>query len=149
MHSKLHLLLANISKQHRPISPQSLQRLDKDNRTVVVDAFRWDYADTHTTTKTHSSPSLRFGETAVSLLTSLPPESSYGTKLGLERSTSKSTSGSLVTRTSARSQTPRGGSLSFVSRIKGRKRFRCPKRSISCIQPPAHLVVSSGVGGTE
>jgi hypothetical protein len=34
-------------------------------------------------------------------------------------------------------------------RIKGRRRFRYPKRSISCIQPPAHLVVSSVFGGTN
>jgi hypothetical protein len=39
--------------------------------------------------------------------------------------------------------------LSFGARINGRKRFRYPTRSISCIQPPAHLDVSSGDGGTE
>jgi hypothetical protein len=59
------------------------------------------------------------------------------------------TSGSAATRASARGQTPRGRSVSSGVRIKVRKRFRYPARSISCIQPPAHLAVSSVVGGTE
>jgi hypothetical protein len=67
----------------------------------------------------------------------------------LERSTSKMTSGSVATRASAWGQTPRGGSVSFGARIKERKLFRYPKHSISCIQPPAHLAVSSAIGGYE
>jgi hypothetical protein len=76
---------------------------------------------------------LRFFGTLVpvSLAASLQSIYSDGTKLGLERSTSKMTSGSVATRESARGQTPRGGSLSFGARIKGGKRFRYPKRSIS------------------
>jgi hypothetical protein len=70
-------------------------------------------------------------------------------KLGFERSTSKRTSGSVATRASARDQTPRDGSLAFGARSKWRKRFRYPKRSISCIQPPAHLALTAGVGGSE
>jgi hypothetical protein len=74
---------------------------------------------------------------------------SDGTKLGLEQSTSKITSGSIAAWASAKGQTPRGGSLSFGARIKERKRLRYPKRSISCIQPPANLAVSSVLGGTK
>jgi hypothetical protein len=92
---------------------------------------------------------LGFYGMTVSLAVSLPYASSDSTKLGLERSTSKMTSGSVATRESARGQTPRGGSLSVGARIKGPKQFRYPKRSVSCIQPPTHLAVSSGDGGTE
>jgi hypothetical protein len=106
-----------------------------------------DYPRTKTTT--HSPPRLRFFETPVSSAACLPPASSDGTKLGLERSTSKMTSGRVATRASAGGQTPRGGSLSFGARTKARKRFRYPNLSISCIQPPAHLAVSRGVGGVE
>ena len=95
-------------------------------------------------TTTHWSPRLRF---PVSVTASLPSVSSVGTKLGLERSTSKMTSGSVATRANAQGQTPRGGGLSSGARINRRNRFRYPKRSISCIQLPAHLVISSGVGG--
>jgi hypothetical protein len=74
---------------------------------------------------THSSPRLRFFGTLVSAV-SIPSVSSDGTKLGLERSTSKMTSGSAATRASARGQTPRDESLSFGARIKARKQFRSP-----------------------
>jgi hypothetical protein len=70
----------------------------------------------------HLSPRLRFVRTPVSLAASLLPSvSSDGTKLGLEPSTSKLTSGSIATRASACGQTPRGGRLSFGARIKGPK----------------------------
>jgi hypothetical protein len=123
---------------------------DKDcDSLATAHAFLRDTAAETILTKTQSSQHLRFVGTPVSSAASLPPVSSDGTKLGLERSTSKMTSGSVVTWASARGQTPRGGSLSFGARIQGRKRFRYPKRSISCIQPLVHLAVSSGVGGTE
>jgi hypothetical protein len=96
-----------------------------------------------------SSPRLRLSRTPVSLAASLPYVALDGTKLGLVRSTSKMTLGSVATRASARGQTPRSARLSLDARIKGRKRFRYPTRSISCIQPLAHLAVSSVVGGTE
>ena len=64
-----------------------------------------------TKTTTHSSSRLRLLRTRVSSAASLPSVFSNDTKLGLERSTSKMTSGSLATRASARGQTPRGGSL--------------------------------------
>jgi hypothetical protein len=95
-----------------------------------------------------SSPRLRFFGMLVSAA-SIPSVSSDGTKLGLEHKNSKMTSGSVAARASARGQIPQGRSFSFGARIKGRKRFLYPKRSISCIQPPSHLAVSSGVGGTE
>jgi hypothetical protein len=90
---------------------------------------------------THSSPRLRFFGTPVSAA-SIPSVSSDGIKLGLKHKTSKMTSGSVAARASAPGQTPRGGSFSYGARIKGRKRFRYPKRSTSCIQQPAHLAVS-------
>jgi hypothetical protein len=54
------------------------------------------------------SPRLRFVGLPVSLVASLPPASSDGTNLSLERSTSKMTSGSVAARASAWVQTPRG-----------------------------------------
>jgi hypothetical protein len=96
-------------------------------------------------TTTRSSLHLRFFATPASLTALLPSVSSEGTKLGLERSTSKMTLGKVATRASICGQIRRGGSLSLSARIKGRKRFRNPKS----IQPPAHLAVSSVVGGTQ
>jgi hypothetical protein len=54
-----------------------------------------------TNTKTQTSPRLRFFGTPASLTASFPSVSSDGTKLGLERSTSKMTSGSVATWASA------------------------------------------------
>ena len=64
-----------------------------------------------------SSPCLRF---PVSVTASLASVFSVSTKLGLERSTSKMTSGSVATRASVRGQTPRGGGLSSGARINGK-----------------------------
>jgi hypothetical protein len=75
--------------------------------------------------------------------------SSEATNFGFERSTSKITSGSVATRASAQGQTPRDGRLSLGARIKEQKRFLYPNRSISCIQPPALLAISSALGGIE
>jgi hypothetical protein len=50
--------------------------------------------------------------------------------------------GSVATRASARGQTSRGeGHLHCIVPV-GESGSRCPKRSISCIQLPAHLAVS-------
>jgi hypothetical protein len=90
-------------------------------------------------TTTHSSPRLHFVGAPVSPAASLPSVSSGGTKLDLERRTSKITS--VATRASARVQTRRGRSFSSGARVKERKLFRYPNRPISCIQPPETGVV--------
>jgi hypothetical protein len=55
----------------------------------------------------------------------------------------------MIARHVATRASARGRSVSSSVRIKVRKRFRCPKRFISCIQPPSNLAVSAGVCGTK
>jgi hypothetical protein len=92
----------------------------------------------------HKMDALGFYWIPVSSVVSISSVSSEDAKLGLERINSKMTSGNDATRASARGQTPRGQSVSSGVRIRLRKRFRYPSRSISCIQPPANMAITSG-----